>query len=292
MTVSRHLVLLTGFILVLTVTQTWGQIPNPTQSDSNFNTAGGADALSNVDETASGGLSNTAFGNFALRALTTGSSNSAFGASALRLETTGSKNTAVGHKALRNATGEKNIGIGYQAGESLGTGNSNIYIGHQGAGDEFQTIRIGIDQTSLFIAGADSTVSNGTVLEINTATGRIGIGPSSERYKQDIATMGARSSGVSQLRPVTFVYKGDASRATHYGLVAEEVLAVYPELVTRTATGEVQAVKYLELIPMLLNELQRQQQELAELRALVKTRLPDSDLITAGRDLARGEAAQ
>ena len=87
-------------------------------------------------------------------------------------------------------------------------------------------------------------------------------------------------------------YKGDASRATHYGLVAEEVLAVYPELVTRTATGEVQAVKYLELIPMLLNELQRQQQELAELRALVKTRLPDSDLITAGRDLARGEAAQ
>ena len=87
----------------------------------------------------------------------------------------------------------------------------------------------------------------------NTATGRIGIGPSSERYKQDIATMGARSSGVSQLRPVTFVYKGDASRATHYGLVAEEVLAVYPELVTRTATGEVQAVKYLELIPMLLS---------------------------------------
>jgi len=92
--------------------------------------------------------------------------------------------------------------------------------------------------------------------------------------------------------PVTFVYKGDAAGATHYGLVAEEVQVVYPELVTRTATGEVQAVKYLELIPMLLNELQRQQQELAELRALVKTRLPDSELITAGRDLARGEAAQ
>jgi len=291
MTFSRDLVLLTGFILVLTVTQTWGQIPNPTQSDANFNTAGGADALSNVNETASGGLSNTAFGNFALRNLTTGSSNSAFGASALRLDVTGSKNTAVGHKALRNATGEKNIGIGYQAGESLATGNNNIYIGHQGAGDEFQTIRIGIEQTRTFIAGVDAMVS-GSVVELNTSTGQIGIAPSSLRYKQDIAPMAARSAGVHALRPVTFVYKGDAAGATHYGLVAEEVQAVYPELVTRTATGEIQAVKYLELIPLLLNELQRQQHELAELRAIVNMRLPDSELITAGRDLAGGETAQ
>ena len=132
---------------------------------------------------------------------------------------------------------------------------------------------------------------SGSVVELNTLTGQIGIAPSSVRYKQDIAPMAARSAGVHALRPVTFVYKGDAAGATHYGLVAEEVQVVYPELVTRTATGEVQAVKYLELIPMLLNELQRQQQELAELRALVKTR-PDSELITAGRDLARGEAAQ
>jgi hypothetical protein len=170
----------------------------------------------------------------------------------------------------------------------LATGNNNIYIGHQGAGNESQTIRIGAAQTKTFIAGIDSTVS-GTVVELNTTTGQIGIAPSSARYKQDIAAMGTRSAGVLQLPPVTFVYKGDTAGATHYGLVAEEVLAIYPELVTRTAIGEVQAVKYLELIPLLVNEIQRQQQELAELRAAVRLRLPDSELITAGRDLARGE---
>ena len=105
-------------------------------------------------------------------------------------------------------------------------------------------------------------------------------------YKRDIAPMGTSSEKVLDLRPVTFAYKEDAQHVTHYGLVAEEVAAVYPELVTHTATGEVQAVRYQELIPMLLNELQRQQQlfqrqeqtlqrlqqELADLRALVGQR--------------------
>ena len=84
--------------------------------------------------------------------------------------------------------------------------------------------------------------------------------------------IGTQSDAVLQLRPVTFAYRDDVHRVKHYGLVAEEVAAVYPEMVTHTATGEVQTVKYLELIPMLLNELQRQQQELAELRSLVGSR--------------------
>ena len=95
--------------------------------------------------------------------------------------------------------------------------------------------------------------------------------------------MGNRSEKVLDLRPVTFAYKDDARAITHYGLLAEEGATAYPDLVTRTASGEVQTVKYQELIPMLLNELQRQQQalqsqqqalqrqqqELAELRALM-----------------------
>jgi hypothetical protein len=88
--------------------------------------------------------------------------------------------------------------------------------------------------------------------------------------------MGTSSEKALDLHPVTFAYRNDAQAVTHYGLIAEEVEKVYPELVTHTATGEVQAVRYQELIPMLLNELQRQretlhhqQQELAELRALV-----------------------
>jgi len=121
------------------------------------------------------------------------------------------------------------------------------------------------------------------VVEID-ANGQLGVTLSSARYKRDIAAMGARSEGVLQLRPVTFAYRDDKQAVTHFGLVAEEVAAVYPELVTRTLTGEVRTVRYQELIPMLVNELQRQhrvverqERELTELRDLV-------------RQLARGNA--
>jgi hypothetical protein len=97
------------------------------------------------------------------------------------------------------------------------------------------------------------------LVAIDTATGRLGIAQvSSARYKQDIAPMGTRSEGLLQLRPVTFAYKDDAQATMHYGLVAEEVAAVFPQLVTYAPTAEVRTVKYQELIPMLLNELQRQ----------------------------------
>jgi len=205
--------------------------------------------------------------------------NTAIGYRALVSNTTGSNNIAVGVNALRNSNGTKNIGIGYQAGLTLQTGNNNIYIGNQGGSDESQTIRIGTAQASTFIAGIAGANVNGATVEID-ANGQLGIKNSSARYKRDIAPMGTSSEKMLALRPVTFAYKDDAQGVTRYGLIAEEVAAVYPELVTRTATGEVQTVKYQELIPMLLNELQRQrhefqqalqsqQQELAELRALV-----------------------
>jgi hypothetical protein len=164
---------------------------------------------------------------------------------------------------------------------TLTTGNNNIFIGNQGAGDESQTIRIGTAQSSTFIAGiANAAVGNAATVIIDTTTGQLGVPLSSARYKQNIAPMGNRSEKVLDLRPVTFAYKDDARATTHYGLIAEEVATVYPDLVTRTASGEVQTVKYQELIPMLLNELQRQRQEfqqalqsqqreLAELRALM-----------------------
>ena len=134
-----------------------------------------------------------------------------------------------------------------------------------------------------------TTPVSGTNVTIN-ANGQLGTLLSSARYKRDIDTMGARSEGLLKLRPVTFVYKQDEQGVRQYGLIAEEVATVYPELVTHTAAGEVQAVRYQELIPLLLNEVQRQQQamerqqqamerqqqvtehlqrELAELRSLV-----------------------
>ena len=263
------------------------------------NTASGVSALvantTGIGNTASGGEAlfhnttgnfNTASGRSALRNTTTGYDNTASGHLALEGNITGFGNTAAGRDALLNSTGNKNIGIGYRAGTSLGTGNNNIYIGNQGAGDESQTIRIGTAQTETFIAGiAGAFISlnvNGATMAVDTTTGQLGIGVqiSSSRYKRDIATMGTRSEGVLNLRPVTFVYRDDSKGTTHYGLIAEEVATVYPELVTYTPTGEVQGVRYQELIPMLLNELQRQrhefqqalqaqQKELAELRALV-----------------------
>ena len=175
---------------------------------------------------------------------------------------------------------------GYQAGTTLTSGNNNIYIGNQGNGVEFQTIRVGTAQTQTFIAGIAMTNVDGATVEIDTTTGQLGIKSSSARYKRDIAPMGTSSEKVLALRPVTFAYRDDTRGVTHYGLIAEEVATVYPELVTHTAMGDVQTVKHQELIPMLLNELQRQRQalqsqeqelaavaelrkELAELRALV-----------------------
>jgi hypothetical protein len=108
---------------------------------------------------------------------------------------------------------------------------------------------------------------------IDTTTGQLGLVTSSARYKRDIETMANRSEGLLKLRPVTFSYKDDTAAAPHYGLIAEEVAAVYPELVTRTVSGEVQTVKYHELIPMLLNELQRLQGKVTALEALVGSRL-------------------
>jgi hypothetical protein len=251
-----------------------------------FNTASGQGALSNNTT----GSANTATGAFALEDNTTGTNNTATGLDALLSNTAGSNNTAVGARALRYSTGTKNIGIGYQAGILLTKGKNNIYLGNLGAGDESLTMRLGSVQTSTYIAGINTaTVSDATVM-IDTTTGQLGIMTSSARYKRDIETMARRSEGLLQLRPVTFAYKDDAHGTTHYGLIAEEVATVYPELVTRTASGDVQTVKYHELIPMLLNELQHEhqalqrehqaleqqraevgmlRQELAELRALV-----------------------
>src|SRR5262245_30891250 len=147
-------------------------------------------------------------------------------------------------------------------------------------------MRLGGIQTRTFIAGIASTPMSCCSTVMIDSSGQLGITLSSARYKQDIETMANRSEGLLKLRPVTFVYKDDASAAPRYGLIAEEVATVYPELVTRTASGEVQTVKYHELIPMLLNELQREhqarQQESARVAAL-ETQLAAFQAIVAAR---------
>ena len=158
-------------------------------------------------------------------------------------------------------TGVGNTAIGWGAGANLKTGNHNIYLGHPGSASEARTLRLGNLQTRAFIAGVAGKPVTGTTVLINSA-GELGTLVSSARYKRDIQDMGERSQKLLQLRPVTFRYKQDAQGQRQYGLIAEEVAKVYPELVVPGADGKVEGVQYHELIPMLLNEMQRQQQTL------------------------------
>jgi hypothetical protein len=231
----------------------------------NSNTASGFQALSNN----AAGNANTAIGTNALVLNTTGNSNTASGAGALLNNTTGGGNTASGYRALIANTGSNNTGIGINAGSILTTGSNNIDIGHAGVAAEANTIRIGISgtQTRAFIAGISGvTTGSAAVAVVVDANGQLGTVSSSRRYKFEIDDMAEASAGLMRLRPVTFRYlvHGD-SAPLQYGLIAEEVAEVYPELVARNKDGQVDTVMYQFLAPMLLNEVQKQQKSIAEL---------------------------
>jgi len=230
------------------------------------NTAIGANALSSN----SSGSNNTASGFQALLSNDTGSSNVATGVNALRNNTTGFNNTAMGNEALRNNNGNYNVAVGFRAGINQTTGGDNIYVDNDGVAGESGTIRIGADlfHTRTFIAGIYGTSVSGVSVLIDSA-GHLGTVLSSRRYKDDIQDMGTVTSGLMQLRPVTFRYKKaspDGSKPLEYGLIAEEVAEVYPDLVAYSSTGEVETVQYHKLNVMLLNEVQKQQRRIDEQR--------------------------
>jgi Chaperone of endosialidase len=222
------------------------------------NTAVGYEALGQN----TGGGDNTAVGQQALYSNTGGLFNVAVGQGALQANLNGSSNTAVGETALLNSTGGGNIAIGEKAGLSLTTGNSNIYIGNSGT-DESDTIRIGGSvQTATYVAGIYGSHVTGSAVYV-TSSGQLGVLASSERFKTAIAPMGGETAKLQQLRPVTFQLKTDSAGTRQYGLIAEEVAKVFPELVIRDDGGNIQGVRYEELAPMLLNELQIQEQKIA-----------------------------
>ena len=226
-----------------------------------YNTATGAYALYNNN-----GIENTADGLNALRDNTTGIENTAAGLDALLKNTSGEENTAVGTEASVNSTtGNNNTALGFQAGVNVTTGSNNIEIGNNGVSGDANTIRIGSSQSSTFIAGIFNSPLSGAADVIVTSAGRLGVVASSARYKRDIQAMGERSQRLMQLRPVTFRYKQDPLGQRQYGLIAEEVARVYPELVVRGAKGEVESVQYYELVPMLLNEVQKREPEMQQL---------------------------
>lgn len=240
-----------------------------------FNTADGFDALagnSGDNNTATGaralnnnqtGSNNAACGAFALYSNDTGNLNAALGENALYFNRVGNRNAGLGHSALKNATGDNNIGLGANAGFNLTTGSNNVAIANLGIAGESGVIRVGTPgtQTTTYISGISNAKVTGSAVYI-TASGQLGTLASSERYKTAVVNMGAGSGRLHALRPVTFRLRDDPHGEVQYGLIAEEVAKVYPELVTRGGSGEIEGVRYEELAPMLLNEVQQQQRKL------------------------------
>jgi hypothetical protein len=230
-------------------------------TSANYNTATGYAALQ-ADST---GNNNTAFGANALYSNTVGKGNEAQGVNALYSNTTGIRNLGIGSNALySNSSGSYNIALGYNAGYNVTTGSNNIEIGVPGTAGDNNTIQIGVQgtQTSTTIAGIYGTTITGSAVYV-TPSGKLGVLASSERFKTEVEGMGTASEKLAQLRPVTFKLKTDPQGTTQYGLIAEEVAKVYPELVIRGADGRIDGVRYEELAPMLLNALQKQQAKLA-----------------------------
>jgi hypothetical protein len=233
-----------------------------------YNTAAGAYALySNTD-----GNYNTASGAYALYSNTSGDANTACGEYALNSNTTGDNNTAVGQSALSsNTTGFDNTAIGLSALESTTTGSYNTAAGFYALLDNTTgTHNTAVGYETLFSnsTGIEGSKITGAAVYV-TASGQLGVLASSERYKTAIAPLGPNSAKLGQLRPVSFHLKSDPTGAAQYGLIAEEVDKVYPELVIRDQAGEIQGVRYEELAPMLLSEVQQQTSEIRHLKQLV-----------------------
>ena len=201
---------------------------------------------------------------------TTGNYNTAVGDLAL-VDNAGSYNTAIGSES-GGVAGSNNISIGSTAGENV-RGSNNIEIANLGSSSDSGAIRIGTGGTqSTFFAAGIYGVSSGNsdaIPVLVDSSGQLVTTSSSRRFKEDIEDMGDASSDLMRLRPVTFRYRkplADGSQPIQYGLIAEEVAEVYPDLVAHSADGQIETVKYQLLDPMLLNEVQRQQAEIQKLQ--------------------------
>jgi hypothetical protein len=214
------------------------------------------------------GTQNTATGSAALSTNNIGNSNTATGSNALR-SNTGNSNTAMGAGALSISTGSNNIALGSGAGSALTSGDNNIDIGAPGVLGESNKIRIGKQgtQNGTFIAGISGVNEGGTIspVYINT-NGRLGTQPpaSSHRYKKEIKPMDKASEAILSLKPVTFCYKSDDKDTPQFGLIAEEVAEVNPDLIVRDDKGEIYTVRYEAVNAMLLNEFLKEHRKVEQ----------------------------
>ena len=246
-------------------------------SSGNNNTATGSGALSGN----STGDNNTAVGESALHDNAAGSANTALGYTALSSSADSDNNTAVGYAALwDHSSGASNVALGNFAGSGNTTGSFNVSIASPGVEGENNTTRIGTagEQRRAFVAGIRGVTTGiaDAVTVVIDSNGQLGTISSSARFKTDVNDMGDASGRLLALRPVTFQYKGaydDGARPLEYGLIAEEVAEIFPELVVFGEEDRPETVKYRLLSSLLLNEVQKQhttlsgqEAEIAELK--------------------------
>jgi hypothetical protein len=278
--------------------------PAPDGAYTGANTAeGGSGTLFSLTT----GSNNTALGSQALFSLTTGVQNTAVGAQALKnntaddntadgfqalpFNTIGFGNTAIGWKALyHNTIGNGNIALGFGAGGAITRGNNNIDIGYPGIPGETETIHIGVGQTATYIAGIVEAVSTGSQVGVDS-DGHLGVLTiSSVRFKDQIKPMDKVSEAILALKPITFHYKKelDPKGIQQFGLLAEEVEKVNPDLVARDRDGKPYTVRYEAVNAMLLNEflkehstVQELKKEIAGLTATVKEQASQIQKVSA-----------
>jgi hypothetical protein len=254
-------ILITLSLVCLALIQnTKAVVPAPDGGYPGFNTAEGQNALFSRTT----GSANTAVGWNSLFSNTEGSFNTATGAGTLLFNTTGERNTAIGLKSLENnTTGSFNVALGAGAGSGVITADDVICIGRAATGANVGgTCFIGN------IRGVTTQTANGLPVLIDGA-GQLGTASSSKRFKHDIKPMAKASEGILALEPVTFHYKSDDTNTPCFGLIAEEVARVNPDLVVRDDKGEIYTVRYDAVNAMLLNEFLKEHRTVQELKAIV-----------------------
>jgi hypothetical protein len=293
-------------------------------TSSSFNTAVGAGTLLNNlgnENTATGagallsnttGANNTANGESALFYNTTGGGNTATGFQALVNNTAGGNNTSTGFQALRNntigtfntangvlalehnTTGAENTALGVEAGRDQTIGSGNVYIGRSMVG-------VAGESNKTYIRNINSTtVSGGTAdsVTVDLGTGLLGHATSSRRYKAEIQPMDQASEALYRLKPVTFRYNKeiDRTQALSFGLIAEDVAEVNPDLIVRDSDGKPETVRYEAVNAMLLNEflkehntVQELKKQVAVLTATVKEQASQIQKVSAQVQLSKPE---
>jgi hypothetical protein len=266
------------------------------------NTATGIGALLSN----STGFGNTANGALALLNNTTGLVNTASGLSALFTNSTGSNNTAYGEEALESSTGSHNTAVGSSALRELTTGSTNTALG------SFAGINVTSAEHVICIGSNGQNVSGscfiGNIRGVTTANndaiavlidsdGQVGTLNSSRRYKTDIKPVNKASESILALKPVSFRYKAHKKSTPQFGLIAEDVAEVNPDLVIYDRDGEPYSVRYDAVNAMLLNEflkehktVQELKMEIAALTATVKEQAAQIQRVSAQMQLDKASS--